>query len=621
MAELRDNPSEACETGPLELAFLQNEELFRHAFGYAAIGMALVGLDGRLLKVNPSFCELVGYTEEELLALHFQEITHHEDVEGDVRLLEQTLAGERRSYQMEKRYVSKQGLSVWVILNAWLVRDESGAPLYFVAQVQDITSRKQTERELEESRLRYDSLLQHNPDMICTLDEATGKLLSINPAALEITGYSQEELLNRSFLPCMAAEDWPRVWKLFAKARQGLIDSAEISLLHKLGDVITLEVSCVPIWNREQLQGIHLIARDITKRKSTERTIERLHDKNRLILNAVSDGIFGIDEQQGTIFWNDAAERLTGYSHGEMLGKNAYRLLTRDQTDDREGSPLARSMLEGAYYHIANEVFCRKDGETFPVEYMVCPIYEHGQVIGGVVTFKDITERQKTEELLRKSEKLSVVGQMAAGVAHEIRNPLTSVKGFLQFMQSGASSKQEYYDIMLSELGRIEMIITEMLVLAKPQVLRYQPCSIETILRQVMTLLETQAILSDIQFRMVIERGLPLVLCEENQLKQVFVNLIRNAMEAMPDGGQIDVRVGLDDTGRVNIALKDRGCGIPPERLSKLGEPFYTTKEKGTGLGMMITYKIIEDHKGTMHIESSVGKGTVVSITLPVTGD
>ena len=498
MAEFTGNPSNKRKQIPEELGLLTGDDLFHHSFDCAAIGMALVSLDGRFLMVNAMLCNLYGFTEEELVGRHYSEFSYPDDREIDLQLQEQALQGQRHSFQVEKRYVHRDGSVIWGILSVSLVRDEDGKPLYYVSQVQDITERK--------------------------LNEAT---------------------------------------------------------------------------------------------------IDELHNKNQLILNAVSDGIFGIDEHLGTIFWNDAARRLTGYTYEEMLGKNPYLILTGaceagELMSPSNGSPLYRTMLEGGCDCNSNEIFFKKNGESFPVEYMTSPMYDNGRKIGVVMTFKDITERQKTEEMLRKSEKLSVVGQIAAGVAHEIRNPLTSLKGFIQFMQSGAANKPEYYEIMMSELSRIELIITEMLVLAKPQMVRYQSKSIESILNGVVTLLETQAHLSNIQIRLVAERDLPLVLCEENQLKQAFINLIKNAMEAMPDGGPIDIFLRAEGARQIRIVLQDRGSGIPEDVLARLGEPFYTTKEKGTGLGMMITYKILEDHHGYLLIESKVGEVTVVTVTLPI---
>ncbi|SDM93019.1 ATP-binding protein [Bacillus sp. OK048] len=230
---------------------------------------------------------------------------------------------------------------------------------------------------------------------------------------------------------------------------------------------------------------------------------------------------------------------------------------------------------------------------------------------------KDVTERkEQTEQLLQKSEKLALLGQMAAGIAHEIRNPLTSIKGFIQLFKV-EKHQDEYYDIVLSELDRINNIVGEFLVLAKPTAAVFAEKDVRELIKDVVTLINTQSILSNVQIFVEFESDLPKISCEENQLKQVFLNLLKNAIESMPSGGTIDVKVKEKEEGKISIQIIDQGIGIPKERIPTLGEPFYTTKEKGTGLGLMTCYKIIESHNGELLISSQVNEGTTIDIILP----
>ncbi|MEH7749049.1 PAS domain S-box protein, partial [Neobacillus drentensis] len=237
----------------------------------------------------------------------------------------------------------------------------------------------------------------------------------------------------------------------------------------------------------------------------------------------------------------------------------------------------------------------RLDGSTFLFEVSSLLI-----VFGGKEAIlsigKDITEKiEETERLIQKSEKLALLGQMAAGIAHEIRNPLTSIKGFIQLLKT-STPKEEYFEIVLSELDRINEIVGEFLVLAKPSSAVYMAQDIKILLKDVITLINNQSLLNNIQINVEFNDDLPLISCEENQLKQVFLNLLKNAMEAMPKGGSIRVVVKEKEEGTISVQIIDQGVGIPQERISTLGEPFYTTKEKGTGLGLMTCYKIIEGH-------------------------
>ncbi|MDQ0214642.1 two-component system sporulation sensor kinase A [Oikeobacillus pervagus] len=232
---------------------------------------------------------------------------------------------------------------------------------------------------------------------------------------------------------------------------------------------------------------------------------------------------------------------------------------------------------------------------------------------------KDITDsKQQTVALIQNSEKLALVGQMAAGIAHEIRNPLTSIKGFIQLLSKEMKEKQEIFRLLLSELDRINFVVNEFLVVAKPTAVEFKPHDINKILLDVNYLLETQAIMNNIEIQMNTASHLPLVNCGENQLKQVFINLIKNAIEATAFGGKITVTSGDVNDEEIYIKISDTGCGIPKDRLPNLGQPFHTTKEKGTGLGLMVCYSIIESHQGTMKIESQEGVGTTIIIHLPV---
>lgn len=246
------------------------------------------------------------------------------------------------------------------------------------------------------------------------------------------------------------------------------------------------------------------------------------------------------------------------------------------------------------------------------------PVWIHGNLGGVFGIFQDRTEQKRTEEQLRKSEKLAVVSQLAAGVAHEIRNPLTSIKGFLQLIEEGVF-KREYMNILQSELNRIELILNDFLTLAKPnQDTAFKKTDLSRTLVHAVRLMEPHAILRNIQLITRIDHGIPLVECIESQMTQVIINIIKNAIEASEEKGRIWIETKLNQDKNISILIKDEGCGIPEDRIHRLGEPFYSNKEKGTGLGLMISYKILEHHKGTIHFSSVVGKGTEVTLTLPI---
>ena len=260
-------------------------------------------------------------------------------------------------------------------------------------------------------------------------------------------------------------------------------------------------------------------------------------------------------------------------------------------------------------------VLIRVDGTPLEVEMKGIPTFFNHQAAQHIL-IRDMTERKKTQTLLLNSEKLTIAGQLAAGIAHEVRNPLTAIKGFIKLLEAQLENKT-YFDIIHSEMDRIELILSELLVLAKPQDLKFQKEKMSTLIEEVKALIDTQANMNNVQIDLLNECGDVSLQCDKNQLKQVFINFLKNSMEAMPDGGNITIEIKKCTDGKVKILIKDSGNGIPPHLLQRIGEPFFTTKESGTGLGVMISKQIIENHHGCVNFWSDED-GTLIEVVLPL---
>ncbi|WP_339819003.1 ATP-binding protein [Paenibacillus sp. FSL R7-0216] len=335
------------------------------------------------------------------------------------------------------------------------------------------------------------------------------------------------------------------------------------------------------------------------------------------IISQTADAIHITDIKGQVLQVNAAFERLYGWRSDEIVG-NVLEFLPDSEMDGRLIWRPETDVIATAESVIAETVRLRKDGSPVEVSISVSPIFDQAGKITALISIsRDMTEHNKMEDLLRRSEKLTTVGQLAAGVAHEIRNPLTTLRGFLQMQQRARVVNIMHTDVMLAELDRINLIVGEFLILAKPQAVQFQTRDVRFTMGDVVSLLDSEAHLHNIVFEVHFSPSPILVHCEENQLKQVFINLLKNAMEAMPKGGRILLQVEEDDQGQAVLRVIDEGEGIAKDRLQKLGEPFYTNKEKGTGLGLMISQRIIEGHRGTLKIDSELGRGTAVTITLP----
>jgi signal transduction histidine kinase len=219
---------------------------------------------------------------------------------------------------------------------------------------------------------------------------------------------------------------------------------------------------------------------------------------------------------------------------------------------------------------------------------------------------------------LRQKEKLAVIGQMAAAIGHEIRNPLSSLKGFTQLQQERYPNTNDFYPIMIQEIDRINSIVNDLMYLGKPKVIEFGKASIEEIITYTLSITQQQAERQGVTVETIMEGPLSPIDCDGKQLKQVFINLIKNAIEAMPAGGKIKIHIKVSNERKMFISIEDEGCGIAEENILNIGEPFYTTKKDGTGLGLMVSNQIIKDHKGELIIQSRLEKGTRVEVVLPI---
>lgn len=340
----------------------------------------------------------------------------------------------------------------------------------------------------------------------------------------------------------------------------------------------------------------------------------------RALLDALPSGVVFKDENGKWLEANKSATSLFGLNNIDTLNltsgdlsifstANTY-LLTFDHQSDEKVRLKEQGISCELTTVLPNEMEKTLRVQKRPIK------YAEGFKTGILIVLEDITEQRMAEEMLRKTDKLSIIGQMAAGIAHEIRNPLTVLKGFLQLLNND-EGYNKYYQIMLSEINRINAITEELLFLSKPHLPPFEQKNLKKIINDVVVLFDTQAILSNIQLKVFIEDQPYILWCSEIQIKQLLINLLQNAKEAMPNGGIIEISARTTNSGMIALTIKDQGTGISPERLQNLGEPFYTTKEKGTGLGLMICYKIVELHKGTLSIDSEPGNGTSVTMFFP----
>ena len=471
----------------------------------------------------------------------------------------------------------------------------------------DITERKRMARLLLESERRFRSLFEHNPDAIYCMD-LNGYFLNMNHQSKALLGYSKKEY-STSFDSFMHPDYLSLTKKAFQRAAEGSVQKYESVCIHKNGKNVDVHITNFPLIVKGEIKGVFGIVKDITTQKIVNEELIATKEHLESFVSNSSDCIKIFDLNGILLKVNPAFEKIYGYKPEEVIGQNFFLQKKESFRDVFEKIKAGEELIgiEVAEF--------TKDNRLIHISKTYSPIRDgKGKIVFISSICRDITLTKETEELLKRSDKLSVVGQLAAGVAHEIRNPLTSIKGFVQLFEDKINS--EYVELMLSELKRIEDIVTEFLSLAKPQPTHFNEANLITIVQNTLSVIQTQAIMNQVELYSHFDDFLPILVCDQNKIKQLLLNILKNAIEAMHSGGEINLYI-MKEKDQILLRIVDNGCGISEDRISKLGEPFFSNKEKGTGLGLMICYKIVEAHNGKMVFSSEDGKGTTVDIFLP----
>lgn len=473
------------------------------------------------------------------------------------------------------------------------------------------------EKYLHESLSRYRSLFACDSDAIYAMD-LDGYFIPLNPACEAVFGYDLDQLGQFSYMKVVTLQHLERALSFFYKSVEGKLQNFDCQIVHENGELRDINITNYPILVNEEIVGVYGVAKDITeikqRRKKFTEEIQQREKIYRDIVEHSPDAVV-ITRQELILFANDTAVKLVGAAEKtDLIGKTIFDFM--DHRFLEVAQRQINAIENGAAVEFIEETLVRKDGKTIEIEIKAIPaIYQNEPALHIII--RDISERKRTQEYLLQSEKLSVAGQLAAGIAHEIRNPLTAIKGFLQLMNTEMDSKASYFDIIHSEMNRIELILSELLLLAKPQDMKFKKVNLLKVLNHVKALIDTQAIMSNIEVNLRYKTEILDISCDENHLKQVFINFLKNSIEAMPHGGKILIEVEDDASNRLLIRFKDQGCGIPNENLQRIFQPFFTTKETGTGLGLMINMQIIKNHHGTIQVTSNQN-GTSVEVGIPI---
>lgn len=585
---------------------------FKSFFTYNPDPIFSLDVNGYFTSVNSAGEKITGHTEQQMKQRTFiPYITEDYQLET-FEHFQQVIRGESITFRCAINNTQNERRELRVTAVPILINGEVTG-VYGTAR--DITEQLKDRKALEQSEERYRILVENSP--IATAVHVDAVLKYVNPSFVSLfNAKNKSDLIGLSKWELIPAEHQDYIATL-----EETLESMEFSYKRREGKILTLdgraldvEVTAIPI-AFEGEKGILVMLSNISDRKKVEHEIEKILRQNERILNTAGDGILSISDEMTINFANSAALKLLGYEHTELIGRNVSVLFEASSDSTNITDLLTCTTIQKK----RNEKIFRKKGDWILTDITLTPIMEDEQRNGTVLVFKDITQQQQLDELMSRSDKLSVLGELAAGIAHEIRNPLTSLKGFIQLIQSNSQDRyQEYCKIMLDELERVNGIVGEFLMLSKPQHAALKSVDPVQLIKEVVSFLSSEALLNSVNIHEEYLLRNTNIFAEANQLKQVFINLLKNAIESMDAGGNIFISVRESSYQELTITIQDEGCGIEEERLPTLGQPFYTTKERGTGLGLMICLKIIENHNGRISFSSKINVGTIVEITLPI---
>jgi len=631
-------PQKTSDTPPGQENVLKNyETLYRTLVETSPDAVVMVDLTNVIIMVNQRAVDMYGCTsKDELLGKSIFEIISPQYIETALRL-----AGKDSYRKLELVLRRKNGTAFWAELNVTAIKDAQHNPTALFGVIRDITERKEAEKTLQESEELYRTLIEASPYAI-TINDMQGRIFLVNQQSVEIHKCkSREDLLGKNAFDFIAPEDKE---KLMGKMKK-IIEAGgerlmEYSLRDMNGRCFPVEVCCAILKDKDgNPQAMMALGSDITERKKMEQALAEEKERLAVTLRSIADAVITVNTEGKIVLLNEVAEKLTGWKQRDAAGVKLNDVLNISDSENKkiDCNKMIKTILEQGEpaKGITEGVLIGKNEVERIITQSCAPIRNRDNtMIGVVLVIRDITEKQKMERELFKARKLESIGILAGGIAHDFNNILTGITSNL-FMAKMNLPKDHasYATIQEAEKAafRATKLTGQLITFAKGGAPVMESQSIKDIIEEAVGFSLSG---SKAECELDLPKNLWTLEIDRGQIDQVITNLLINADQAMPKGGKIEVRaenatitdeipddttayLGLKPGKYVKITVKDEGVGIRPEEIDKIYDPYYSTKDSGTGLGLTICYSIIRKHNGIINVKSRVGAGTTFTVYLP----
>ena len=489
----------------------------------------------------------------------------------------------------------------------------------------DVTKEKLIEFDLAKSEEFYRTLFEHSGTAIA-INNKDGLLTSVNRTFAELAGYSKDQIEGKKhYLEFVVDKD--RVDRIHRNRWEGKgrsLTRYDFIFLTKDGKERFIDISINKIPGTDFSIASMI---DVTEKRELEMEMRETEQFLANIIQESADAIIVTDKKGVIRTWNKGAEQIFGFQENEALGKNIHTLVPQDLYEAGELQEIEKKCIENG--HVRNHVTerLRKDKRRIYIAQTLTLIKDAmGNPIGIARIARDITERKRLEQELIQTDKMKSIGTLSASLAHEIKNPLNSIVINMEILKNQLSknySEQErkpydkYIDIIQTEVSRLDKVIKDFLDFAKPQTTQFKTVRINDIIKNVADFIEPETKKSQVTIYKKLFSKLYSIHGEENQLKQILLNLMLNSVQSMPSGGTITIRTQNLTDGKIQISIHDTGSGILPEHQSQIFDPFFTTRKKGSGLGLPMVQQLVKNHGGQISFKSTPNKGTTFLLTFP----